>query len=248
MILSRAEIDERKLEAPNYDYEMEATKAIENTADLTDYKKAIVKFMDNKINISGGVLARVRGKYGLSLEAQIFYHYGYTSSELDVLLLAWKEKVRHDLIRPTSVVQALGDMEVTSFAGDHKAKDWVPLVRVMPHTEYPSGSACICTAVSQFVGAFLSDQYGEESIETTWNFDGLDPVTFKNMQELAKTCGESREWGGMHFSKSVPDGIALCDGVGTRGYTDLVKPLLGSGTYAELMDETKMKYEGGLYM
>ena len=52
----------------------------------------------------------------------------------------------------------------------------------------------------------------------------------------------------MHFSKSVPDGYDLCDGVGTRGYTDLVKPLLGSGTYAELMDATKMKYEGGLYM
>ena len=53
----------------------------------------------------------------------------------------------------------------------------------------------------------------------------------------------------MHFSKSLPDGILLCDSVGTtRGYTELVKPLLGSGTYAELTDETKMKYEGGLYM
>jgi hypothetical protein len=103
----------------------------------------------------------------LSLEAQVFYHYGYTSSEHDVVLLAWKEKVRHDLIRPTSLVQALGDEEVTSFAGMHKAKDWAPYIREMPHAEYPSGSGCICLAVAQFIDAFLSDQYGDASIETT---------------------------------------------------------------------------------
>ena len=34
-------------------------------------------FMDNKINIAGGMIMRLRGKYKLSLEAQVFYHYGY---------------------------------------------------------------------------------------------------------------------------------------------------------------------------
>jgi hypothetical protein len=49
------------------------------------------------------------------------------SAELDVVILAWKEKVKWDLIRPTSVVQALGDELVDSFAGTHKARDWVPV-------------------------------------------------------------------------------------------------------------------------
>jgi hypothetical protein len=49
------------------------------------------------------------------------------SAELDVVILAWKEKVKWDLVRPTSVVQAWGDRGVESFAGTHQASDWVPV-------------------------------------------------------------------------------------------------------------------------
>ena len=118
----------------------------------------------------------------------------------------------------------------------------------MPHSEYPSGSGCICLAVAQFIDEFLSDQYGDSSIETTWDFEALGPVTFTDMKELADVCGESRLWGGMHFTPSVPDSYTLCDGVGTQGYTDLMKPLLSAGTYAELMDDSKVKYTGGVFM
>ena len=52
----------------------------------------------------------------------------------------------------------------------------------------------------------------------------------------------------MYFSSSVPDSYQLCDGVGTQGYNDFMKPLLGTGTYAELMDGTKDKYNGGAFM
>ena len=90
-------------------------KVIANVANLDEYEIAMIKFMGNKINIAGGMIMGLRGKYKLSLEAQVFYHYGYTSSEHDAVLMAWKEKVRHDLIRPTSLVQALGDEEVTPF-------------------------------------------------------------------------------------------------------------------------------------
>lgn len=142
----------------------------------------------------------------------------------------------------------MGAQEVSSFVGTHQAKDWVPYIRVMPHAEYPSGSGCICLAVAQFIDAFLSDQYGDESTETTWSFgDVIPPVTFSKMMDLVDVCGESRLWGGMHFTASVADSFTLCDGVGTMGYTDLMKPLLGTGTYAELIDDSKTKYAGTVF-
>ena len=244
VVLTREELNERKLSPPDYDYEIEVQAAIEHTVDLASdpYKTEMVKFLDNKINLAGGLMKRLRAAYNLSLEAQVFYHYGYASAEHDVVLLSWKEKIRHDRIRPTSLVQALGDTEIQSFAGTHKAKDWVPLIRVMPHSEYPSGSGCICIAAAQYIDEFLLDQYGHDSMSTTWEFEDIGPVTFDSLTEVAHTCGESRLWGGMHFSKSVPDSYTLCDGVGKRGYTDLMKPLLGRGDYSELMDGTKMKY------
>ena len=124
VVLSRDELDARVLPDPNYDYEEEAAKAIQTVSDLDDYRKTMVQFMDNKINLGGGLMRRIRGMKSLSLEAQVFFHLGYASAEHDVVLLAWKEKVRHDLVRPTSVVQAMGDVEVTSFAGTHSARDW----------------------------------------------------------------------------------------------------------------------------
>lgn len=93
--------------------------------------------------------------YHMSLEAQTCFTLGHTVAENDDVLLAWKEKVRHDRIRPTSLVQALGEFEVTSFDGTNKASDWVPFVRVMPHAEYPSGYGCLCVALAQYVDEFI---------------------------------------------------------------------------------------------
>ena len=124
VVMTRDEVDARVLPDPNYDYEEEAAKVIQMVSDLDDYRKTMVQFMDNKINLGGGLMRRIRGMKSLSLEAQVYFHFGYASAEHDVVLLAWKEKVRHDRVRPTSVVQAMGDVEVTSFAGNHAARDW----------------------------------------------------------------------------------------------------------------------------
>ena len=90
------------------------------------------------------------------------------------MLCFWhgKKRADNDRIRSTSRVQALGDMEVTSFAGTHNASDCAPFVGVIPHAEYPSGSGCLCIALAQYVDAFLSGQYNQTSIVTSWNFKG----------------------------------------------------------------------------
>lgn len=66
-------------------------------------------------------------------------------------------------------------------------------------------------------------------------------VTFESMEELRDACGESRLWGGMHYTASVPDSYELCDGVGVFGYEMMKKLLLSGGgaTYKDLMDENQ---------
>lgn len=160
-----------------------------------------------------------------------------------MVILAWKEKVWFDRIRPTSLVQRQENRFFQSFDGSTiAARDWVPYIRVMPHAEYPSGSGCICLGIAQYIDAFLLSEYGDQSIQTTWNFDEIGDVVFGNMMELADTCGQSRLWGGMHFMASVPKSYELCDGVGTKGYERLMLGLLGSGRYSELMDASKEKF------
>ena len=136
----------------------------------------------------------------------------------------------------------MGDMDVSSFAGDHKARDWVPFIRVMPHAEYPSGSGCICLGIAQFIDTFLKDQYGDDSIATTWMFEEFGEYSFSNMSELADICGTSRLWGGMHFTASVPDSYELCDGVGVLGYERLMLGLLGEADYYDLVDGNEVPF------
>ena len=86
----------------------------------------------------------------------------YTSAEHDATVVAWKEKVRHDLVRPTTFIQRTKESDTINtwggpYAGTQqiRGKDFQPYKRVMPHSEYPSGSACLCEAIQEFTDAYF---------------------------------------------------------------------------------------------
>ena len=76
-------------------------------------------------------------------------------------------------------------------------------------------------------------------------FEETGPYTSYMRTCQPPTCGDSRLWGGMHFTDSVPDSYELCDGIGTLAYGSLMKGLLGEGTYADLNASTNDKYCDG---
>eukprot|EP00798_Chlamydomonas_sp_ICE-L_P005034 gene5034-34821_t len=257
---SQEEIDARTIDNPMYDLQAGGAAAIEEVriTGKSDYRKTVIEFMNNKINLAGGLIMRLREAYKLSLEQQLMYHVGYTTVEHDSIILTWREKIRFDLVRPTTVVQGMGDMEINSFkrpnegTGKMSALDWNPYIRTMPHSEYPSGSGCICTVVSEYVDAFVDDQYGIPSFKTSWKFapgsSKVEPGTtpakeivleFDNMSQLRDLCGESRIWGGMHFQASVPASYQLCEGIGARAYLNCSRSLL-PGPVGTLFDDAEV--------
>ena len=75
---------------------------------------------------------------------------------------------RTDLIRPTSWIQdEMGEEEFNTYAGPYKGnqtikgKNFEAYVRVMPHSEYISGSACICQALRDFTDEWMERTHGE---------------------------------------------------------------------------------------
>jgi len=143
---------------PQYDYEAETKVVLERTRKMAsnDTQKALLEYFDSK--------------YTSILPLQIDYSIGAKDSEFefwyadmvlvntmyDAVLLVWKEKVRHNAARPTTIVhELLGDKLVDTYAGPLMqaqfipATEWQPFIRTMPHAEYPSGSACICTAYKE---------------------------------------------------------------------------------------------------
>lgn len=103
----------------------------------------------------------------------------------------------------------------------------------MPHAEYPSGSACLCTAyakanqirygtdVLQFP---LSREYSPFSSKVEPLSTPKNNITFLyyTWSDIAKRCSETRAEGGMHFTEAVPAGASLCEPIGEYIGTVLV--------------------------
>ena len=118
-------------------------------ADIDDRKKMQVEWFDDKLNLILTMFGTLVGSGAFqSFESAVAFLVGYTAAEYDALLVVWKEKVRHDLVRPTTVIQGTRpERMVRTWGGPHrssqtmiKRKDVEPYKRVMPHSEYPSGS------------------------------------------------------------------------------------------------------------
>ncbi|CAM9509280.1 unnamed protein product, partial [Scytosiphon promiscuus] len=215
----------RKLNAPGYmrHYEAQARDVLEETkATATDEEKQFaISFFDNKfaslipLKIIY-VLARPEYTaidfYRITVKVQL--------SIYNSVILAWREKIRHDAPRPPTVIrELLGGEHVETYAGPDagvqtiRAEEWMPFIRTMPHSEYPSASSCICEAYVEQIREWLD---GEDEIDPPIQFPppelGTPVLEFSSWSEISEMCGDSRYWGGMHFERAVPAGVELCGG------------------------------------
>mmetsp|Transcript_3777 Transcript_3777/g.11176 ORF Transcript_3777/g.11176 Transcript_3777/m.11176 type:complete len:712 (-) Transcript_3777:183-2318(-) len=239
-VLPETERAARVAPAPNYDYAAETELVLARLRSLTDGLKMQVEFHDSKLDILLYCFtALLQSGAFPSLEMALAFLAGYTGAEHDALIVAWKEKVRYDLVRPTTKIQeADPDADIQCYGGPDyratktiKAKDFQPYKRVMPHSEYPSGSACLCRGVRDYVDAFLAAKGRSTALPISVPYaagssvqePGHTPAAplsldYADMTELAAACSASRLDGGMHFTASTSAAEALCDGIGTAGF------------------------------
>ena len=234
----------KKADKPRYDYKTEAELVVKRLQELVgdDERIEMLRFFDNKIKVRGIIQSSFVAQFspfGLTFEDWITFLAGIDAAEHDSVLQVWREKVRFDRVRPTTVIQRWGDDEINTYNGNPsstdpeniKARDFQSFIPVMPHSEYPSGSASICTAYAEYVDLYTQEFYGTElsvlPVGPDWlNFGCNDNLTdslefgcgttfhVHNMTELAHMCGESHLWGGMHFTKSVEAGHEVASGIG----------------------------------
>merc|ERR1712238_102345 len=126
-----------------------------------------IEFYDNKIAVTFAILGAVAA-YGPSFEQLINFSFGLTASEYDSILVAWKEKVLHDRVRPTTwIQQKMANEEFETYGGRRKGvkrikgKEFESWSRVMPHSEYVSGSACICQSLKDYTDAWMTHTMGD---------------------------------------------------------------------------------------
>ena len=80
--------------------------------------------MDDKLNIILNLFGTmVQTSKFATFEAGSAFLVGYTSAEHDATVVAWKEKVRHDLVRPTTFIQRTKTTEdITTWGGPYAGR------------------------------------------------------------------------------------------------------------------------------
>jgi hypothetical protein len=216
------------LEDPEYDLYQQSLDVIEEVRHTSSNmtRKDAINLMDNKLfvrrTIQKAAIAQFAESGEMSFEDYLLYLWGISTVEIDSMLQAWKEKVHHDLVRPTTVIKYWDDDMLLTFGGQRgadgpveiAARDFEAFIRVMPHGEFPSGSSCLCTGYMEFTDLFLSRSYGRSITDFGSEYNDF---VYDDMEHLRHICGQSRIWGGMHYPEAVPAGEEACAGLGLLG-------------------------------
>ncbi|WIA15446.1 hypothetical protein OEZ85_002092 [Tetradesmus obliquus] len=152
----------------------------------------------------------------------------------DATIVSWREKLRHNAVRPVSLVRHFyGNTTVKAYAGrsagtqDIKGSQWNSYIRTMLHAEYPSGTSGVCAAYGEFMRRFLNSDSFQPPINVllkkgcSRREPGLTPaqdipMVLSSIDEMVQMCGLSRLHAGVHFKPSITAGAALGKPIGEK--------------------------------
>lgn len=231
------------LEDPQYDYYQESLQVVEELR-LTSsdpFKKKLVEYFIGRDHVGmHDVRADVQRKardliidYHSYQDDSLFY-FGLGLIEYESVIHVWREKLHHNLVRPTTVIKQWGNDTLNTYGGDINssgplnitARDFEALLFTVDSTpEFPSEHSCYCTALMEFVDLYLDSMYGV----SLQNFE-LRDILYANMTVLRDRCANSRVWGGYHFPDSVAAGIQKCEGIGALGM-DYINQVKNNSTF-----------------
>jgi hypothetical protein len=232
-------------------YQSQADEVLAASAGLTDYQKMAAELFDHKLRSLGASTRFINATRNLSLDEFVQLDFLSNMTAFDAGIAMWNEKTRHDAVRPFSAIRYLyGDQHVTAWGGPGKgtvtdlpASQWRSYLNTADHPEYPSGSACFCSAHAQASRRFLGSDTlgfsiplakGSSSVEP-----GITPASdivlgpWATWTDFERECGVSRVWGGVHFMSAVKAAQQVCPTVGDRSYEFLRDHLEGVASEPE---------------
>merc|ERR1719323_59519 len=112
LIIGTEEMRARRAPDPELDYKTEMEQVYERMNDFSkdDDRITMTKIMDNKLAVLIAFMNAIDAVKPWTLEAAALYFSMFVTAEHDALIMAWKEKLQWDLIRPTSVSMMKGGM------------------------------------------------------------------------------------------------------------------------------------------
>lgn len=201
-----------------------------------------IRWWDNKFVSLGGIGVAYEHYANISRDNVLVTGLGETMALHDAVVLAFREKVSNDLARPETIIRHLyhnmTNKNRIPNPRNSTGNETIPvdefqtLIRTMPHSEFPSASAVLCSAVTTYIERQVTWRTNGTFRDTGYEvyypkgvipffpegFQGDVRVKFPSIKALAKDCGASRVAAGLHFQPSVDEGHRLGRVVGEKTF------------------------------
>jgi hypothetical protein len=226
-------------------YKHQVDEVLAASASLTDEHKLLAELFDDKLRSLGFSAFFVhQTMLDGSIDAFVHYDFMVNLAAFDGAIATWNEKVRHDAVRPFSAIRwVYGNSLVNAWAGPGRGTDalpasqWRGYMNTADHPEYPSGSACFCSAHAEASRRFLGgDQFGWQ-VQFTPGSSGVEPgitpqasitLEWPTWSDFERQCGLSRLYGGVHFPAAIEAGHELCRPIGALAHEFLESHVNGT--------------------
>lgn len=245
-------------EARRAAYLQQAATIIAASANLTDKDKIEAEFFESK-NLAFGTPLQflsansrgtISGQTPWTVDDWAVWEFLINAAVWDATVVAWSVKRKRDAVRPVTAVRYLyADQTIYSWGGPGKGnvyqsgaafKTWL---RTMPHTEYPSGSSCMCAAFAEANRQwFGNDNFYNFAFPVTQGSSSVEPGfvpavnmtvgPFSTFTQYAQVCGQSRLAAGVHFQQSINDALEVCPKIAINAGALWRKYLQGTVTKA----------------
>ncbi len=247
-----SDLDPRSVRAPapvasNHEnaeaYKAQADSVLERSSQLTDEQKMKAEFFDNKARETLFFPAvEIYPSVMEFLQVDFLVH----MAEFDAGVLVWQEKTRYDAVRPVTAIHHLyGDEPVPTWGKGGSGSEMIPAgfwQSYMPtsdHPEYPSATACFCSARADawrlFTGSDIISDVTLPNGETAPGYVGVRPagssvmepgitpvndvtIKFDSWTQYEEECADSRVYSGVHFRDAVDASLEMCGVAGETAY------------------------------
>ncbi len=142
----------------------------------------------------------------------------------DAGIACWECKYRERLWRPITAIRQAADDDNPDTDAD---PDWRPLLPTPPFPSYVSGHSSFSGAGA----AVLADFFGDRTrvTATSDSFPGMTR-TFPSFSALARECGRSRIYGGIHYECDNIEGLKMGKAIGRYCSRSALQPLTAART------------------
>lgn len=225
-------------------YKKKVKEVMDVQVGLTDYQKLVSEFFDDKIRSFNGMGDHLVGlKSNYDLEFHTLFNFVVNSVIHEATAPVWKLKTAYDAVRPITAIRFLhGNKKVLGWGGPGKGivqmdgKDWNSYLTTDSFPDYPSGTACLCSAWTEaarllfnngtfnYVRPYLQ---GSSIVEPTVTPTTDMNLVYTNFDHVAEDCMMSRVWGGVHFMQAVTEARKLCKPYGRQFYEKAMQMLQG---------------------